>query len=218
MTGHGSGSSKREGASRVQLQLNPEVQVLANLGEEPLPVSNSSCSSSSSSSNLGEADSEGDAEVDSHSEPGAVLTMDIAGARFMYSPLDGGSDSDSELDLDDVELFCEEALALLAHEIVCCDCDSDKESEEDGEGESESESEMESGSDQIDGYGQDNLSHSTYQLMFSEEDEEELVDNAKKIECPYVVESVLLLEEEQESEKSDPKSGDSLGNAAPERL
>ncbi|XP_017028640.1 clumping factor A [Drosophila kikkawai] len=209
MTGHGAGSSKRAGTSRVQphVQLNPEVQVLANLGEEHMSVSNSSCSTSSSS-NFGEADSDGEAEVDSHSEPEAGSTMGAAaGGRHMYSPLDGGSDSDSELELDDAELFCEEALALLAHEIVCCDCDSDVESEEDGEEESESEIESADG---------DNLSHSTYQLMFSEEDEEEdeSVGNGKKDECPFVVESVLLLEEDQESEeKSDPTSGDSLGNA-----
>lgn len=125
----------------------------------------------------------------------------------MYSPLDG--DSDSDLDLDDVELFCEEALALLAHEIVCCDCESDlEESEEDEDEESE---ELESESDPVNDHGQDNFSHNTYQLMFSEEDEEESLkeENAQ-------VESVLLLGEDQESEdKSDPKSGDSFINASP---
>ncbi|XP_020802145.1 uncharacterized protein LOC110179099 [Drosophila serrata] len=215
MTSHGTGSSKRDVASRVQLQLNPELQVLVNLGEEPKPVnSNSSCSSnsssSSSSSNL--EDSEGDAKVDNQPEAEAGLNLGIDCARFMYSPLVGSSESDSELDLDDVELFCEEALALLAHEIVCCDCDSDIESEKDEEVESESEME-ESGSDQVEDYGQDNMSHNTYQLMFSEEDEDELLDKENLDECPYIVESVLLLEEDQESEeKSDPKSGDSLGN------
>lgn len=82
-----------------------------------------------------------------------------------YSPLDG----DSDIELDDVEIFCEETIALLAHEILCCEGESDSESESESEAEAEAEKAKDEG--QLDGsleYGLQN----PYQLMFSEEDED----------------------------------------------
>lgn len=76
-----------------------------------------------------------------------------------------------------MEIFCEETIALLAHEILCCEGESDSEAESGSGSESDGldvgaiKAEKAQDQGQLDGSLEYGLQH-PYQLMFSEEDED----------------------------------------------
>nr|XP_032289257.1 acidic leucine-rich nuclear phosphoprotein 32 family member E [Drosophila virilis] len=57
--------------------------------------------------------------------------------EYKYSPLSGDSDVDSDVG----ESMSDESIALLAHEMLCCEHESDTDSGEDDQGEEEEEEE-----------------------------------------------------------------------------
>ncbi|XP_017050945.1 uncharacterized protein LOC108094714 [Drosophila ficusphila] len=118
-------------------------------------VGNPTSSSSEETSSCG-TDSED--EANSTSDPEANEKVGIADRqRSRYTPLSGDSDND----WDEGGIFCEEAISLLAHEILCCETDSESESDDNGAKDN----------GKIDGileYGLQN----PYKLMLSEEDED----------------------------------------------
>ncbi|XP_052856007.1 uncharacterized protein LOC128264526 isoform X2 [Drosophila gunungcola] len=110
--------------------------------------------------------------------------------------------------MDEVDIFCEEAISLLAHEILCCECDSESDSESESE-ETGTEGEEEK-DDTKDNKGKLMPSgilecglHNPYQLMFSEED----YDHPNEIKEEKGEESwpILLDGDEQSEEKPESK-------------
>ncbi|XP_043065969.1 uncharacterized protein [Drosophila bipectinata] len=188
-------NSKRDGARSFQLvvveigndqdiEVGVDAALVDNNATSAGGVGGGSSSEPSTSSdtdsdcNEVESNSDTDANANAMVNSGDENCCEFGPHSLKYSLLDG----DSDIELDDVELFCEETIALLAHEILCC------------EGESDSESESESGSEsnyldlgsmqgeqvlQNQGMLDGNLEYglqNPYQLMLSEEDED---DDAK---------------------------------------
>nr|XP_044252128.1 uncharacterized protein LOC108057299 [Drosophila takahashii] len=130
--------------------------------------------------------------TNSTSDPDANAKVDDDPQVSLYSPLAGDSDNE----LDEVEVFCEETISLLAHEILCCEGDSDSEAETETEtdGEDTDEAKDNDKLEEILEYGL----HNPYQLMFSEEDDEEETPD----ESPKTEDSLpILLDEDQPSEE-----------------
>ncbi|XP_016986050.2 clumping factor A [Drosophila rhopaloa] len=185
--------SKRAFCSSTQVQLDMEKQMEnetwgtplgTNLVEDDADFSSSSSEPTSSGGTDSEANSTSDPDAD-----GTVCSGPFADLQSStYTPLAGDSDND----LDEEEVFCEEAISLLAHEILCCECESDSESEAEGNGEDTGEAKDNGKLSGIHEYGL----HNPYQLMFSEEDDE----NPSGEDSPIVSETILLLGEDQQSE------------------
>ncbi|XP_016951604.1 clumping factor A [Drosophila biarmipes] len=208
----GAANSKRDSASRNPMEMAAATQGptlgAISLSEDAEP-SSSSGSGSEQPTSSGETDSEGDAN--STSDPDANAMVDNTGdpqTNNLYNPLAGDSDND----LDEVEIYCEETISLLAHEILCCEGDSDSETETETDGDEDTDEAK--GSDKLEDILEYGL-HNPYQLMFSEEDDEN--PNASDTEdtentTPIVSETIVLLEEDQPSEEK-PESPSNISSS-----
>ncbi|XP_017066910.1 uncharacterized protein LOC108105023 [Drosophila eugracilis] len=132
-------------------------------------------SSGSDPTSSGETDSEGNSSPDPQASK--------------YSLLAGDSDNE----LEEVEIFCEETISLLAHEILCCEGDSDSETETDEE-ETQLEGVLE--------YGLFN----PYQLILSEEEDgnqngSSVEEEEQEVSLLMASEVDFLMEEDQQSEE-----------------
>ncbi|XP_016942123.2 clumping factor A [Drosophila suzukii] len=192
--------SKRDCSSRTQMEMavateGPTLGAIS-LNEDAEPSSSSGCGSEQPTSS-GETDSEADAN--STSDPDANAKVDDTGdpQTNLYSPLAGDSDNDQ----DEVEIFCEETISLLAHEILCCEGESDSETEMETETDGEEDTDEAKESDKLEDILEYGL-HNPYQLMFSEEDDENPNESeGTENTLPIVSETTVLLDEDQQSEE-----------------
>jgi len=137
--------------------------------------------------------------ANSTSDPDANAKVDDTGdpQTNLYSPLAGDSDNDQ----DEVEIFCEETISLLAHEILCCEGESDSETEMETETDGEEDTDEAKESDKLEDILEYGL-HNPYQLMFSEEDDENTNESeGTENTLPIVSETTVLLDEDQQSEE-----------------
>ncbi|XP_037724730.1 clumping factor B [Drosophila subpulchrella] len=196
MTGDAA-KSKRHCSFRTQMEMavateGPTLGAIS-LNEDAEP---SSTSGSEQPTSSGETDSEADAN--STSDPDANAKVDDTGdpQTNLYSPLAGDSDNDQ----DEADIFSEETISLLAHEILCCEGESDSETEAETETDGEEDTDEAKESDKLEDILEYGL-HNPYQLMFSEEDDENLNESeGTENTLPIVSETTVLLDEDQQSE------------------